>query len=72
VYVLSRAVLAQIPAGRAVSLEHEVFPGLIGAGLFGMRCQGPFIDVGVPEAYRRAAADADRLQALLAEREVPC
>ena len=70
-YVLSRAALAQIPVGRSVSLEYEVFPRLIGAGLFGMPCQGSFADIGVPDAYRRVAADAGRWQALLAE-EAPC
>lgn len=49
VYLLERAVLAGIPAGRAVSFEREVFPALVGNGLYGCVTNGSFIDIGVPE-----------------------
>ncbi|HZB87653.1 MAG TPA: nucleotidyltransferase family protein [Terracidiphilus sp.] len=54
VYVMERAVLEIIPAGRAYSLEREVFPALIGPalhgkGLYGFSTNGSFIDIGVPE-----------------------
>lgn len=43
-------------AGRRVSLEDEVLPAIQGAGctLYGMQCTGRFIDIGIPEDYRRA------------------
>lgn len=54
IYLLRRAVIESVPAGRAVSLEKEVIPELIGAGLSGFRTRGRFIDIGVPEDYRAA------------------
>lgn len=57
VYLLARTLLAEIPAGRAVSLEREVFPGWVAAGmLHAYRGGGRFIDIGVPESYREAGA----------------
>ncbi len=56
-YVLERDVLDLIPAGRAVSIEREVFPQLIGAGLYGHRCEGYWLDVGTPERYLQATFD---------------
>ncbi len=55
-YVLDRAVLASIPSGRAVSVEREVFPRFVGAGLYGLAVPGPFIDIGTPESYLLAPA----------------
>lgn len=54
IYLMERAVVEAIPAGGAVSLEKEVIPGLIGAGLFGFQSGGRFIDIGVPADYRAA------------------
>lgn len=54
VYVMERAVLAMIPAGRAYSLEREVFPSLLGRSLYGFSANGSFIDIGVPEDLRSA------------------
>jgi len=56
IYVLSRHVLTAIPSGRPVSLEHDVFPALVGRGLFGHRMTGRFVDIGTPESYRAAQA----------------
>jgi D-glycero-alpha-D-manno-heptose 1-phosphate guanylyltransferase len=52
IYLLSRAVLASIPAGRAVSIEREVFPAWVGRGLAGWPGGGRFLDFGTPEALR--------------------
>jgi mannose-1-phosphate guanylyltransferase len=57
IYVMERAVVERIPAGRAVSFEREVFPGLIGAGLFGHEVDGYWIDIGTPERYLEATYD---------------
>jgi NDP-sugar pyrophosphorylase family protein len=51
VYVLQRAVVAEIPPGRAVSLERETFPSLIGTGFFGEPGSFAFMDIGTPESY---------------------
>lgn len=56
IYLLSRRVIARIPEGRPVSIEREVFPGLVGHGLYGYRSRGRFLDIGTPESYRLAEA----------------
>jgi mannose-1-phosphate guanylyltransferase len=57
VYVIERAVAERIPPGRAVSFEREVFPGLVGDGLFGYPADGYWIDIGTPERYLEATYD---------------
>lgn len=54
IYLLQREVAESIPVGRPVSIERDVFPGLIGDGLYGVAGEGPFLDIGTPEAYARA------------------
>jgi NDP-sugar pyrophosphorylase family protein len=54
IYLMDRGVLDSIPAGRAASLEKEVFPAWIGRGLWGHRGGGRFLDIGTPESYREA------------------
>ena len=56
-YVLEREVLRDIPEGRAVSFEREVFPALVGKGLFGVRRGGYWLDIGTPERYLQATRD---------------
>lgn len=53
VYVIEREVVAAIPAGRAVSLERETFPSLLGR-LFGVAVDARFIDIGTPESFAEA------------------
>src|SRR5438067_9725287 len=48
-YVLEREVVLRIPPGRPVSFEREVFPAMIGEGLFGYMAAGYWIDIGTPE-----------------------
>jgi NDP-sugar pyrophosphorylase family protein len=54
IYLLDRKVVEEIQEGKMVSLEKEVFPKLIGKGLYGVLSEGPFIDIGTPESYLRA------------------
>ena len=56
IYLLARHVIVSIPAKRAVSLEREVFPRLIGTGLFGFPQTTRFIDIGIPSDYHAASA----------------
>jgi mannose-1-phosphate guanylyltransferase len=56
-YLLERSVLDEIPPDRAVSIEREVFPRLIGTGLYGIRLEGYWIDIGTPERYLEANWD---------------
>jgi mannose-1-phosphate guanylyltransferase len=56
-YVLERSVLDLIPPGRAVSIEREVFPRLVGDGLCGLLLDGYWMDIGTPERYLQASWD---------------
>lgn len=56
-YVLERSVLDLIPSGENVSIERDVFPRLAGNGLFGLRLDGYWMDIGTPERYLQASWD---------------
>ncbi len=56
-YVLERSVLELIEPGRAVSIEHDVFPRLVGGGLFALHLPGYWIDIGTPGRYLEATWD---------------
>jgi NDP-sugar pyrophosphorylase family protein len=60
VYVFSRALLDQIPAGPA-SLEKDVFPKILDQGVYAAEQHGMFIDIGTPGDYARAQVLLDRL-----------
>lgn len=54
-YYLSAETLARLPAGGAYSFEAAVLPGLAASGdIYGYTGTSRFIDIGVPEDYRRA------------------
>ena len=52
-YCLEPEVLDRIPAGEMVSMENDIFPGLIvdGRRFYGFRFDGFWIDVGRPSSY---------------------
>jgi mannose-1-phosphate guanylyltransferase len=56
-YCLERSILDLIPPDRAVSIEREVFPQLIGKGLYGVRLEGYWLDIGTHERYEQADRD---------------
>jgi mannose-1-phosphate guanylyltransferase len=56
-YVLERSVLELIPPGERVSIERDVFPRLSGEGLFGLRLEGYWMDIGTPQRYLAASWD---------------
>jgi mannose-1-phosphate guanylyltransferase len=70
-YVLERSVADLIPAGRAVSFEREIFPQMVGNGLYGWAADGYWIDIGTPERYLEATWDllAGRVESTLPERD---
>ncbi|HEY8858264.1 MAG TPA: NDP-sugar synthase [Gaiellales bacterium] len=53
-YVVEPDVLELIPTGRAVSVEYEVFPVLVGAGLYAGSFAGSWCDIGTPASYLAA------------------
>ncbi len=71
VYVLDRGVVEEIPPGRPCSLEREVFPRLIGQGLYGCPTSAGFLDIGVPEDYAQAPEFLARLTVHTGRRDVP-
>ncbi len=57
-YVVERGVLdVMAPEGSTISIEREVFPRLIGKGLYGFAASGYWLDIGTPERYLQATYD---------------
>ena len=56
-YVLERELLELVPPGRNVSIEREVWPALIGAGLYGFPSESYWLDIGTPERYLKGTFD---------------
>lgn len=61
IYLLRKEIMDELPDGQAVSLERDVFPGLLARGVYGLVADGLFIDIGIP-------ADLERAQTLLGGR----
>ncbi|MBA2635748.1 MAG: NTP transferase domain-containing protein [Sphingomonas sp.] len=61
IYVVERPVLEGIEPGRAVSLEREVFPALVGAGLYAVPFEGTLVDIGLPPDLAALQAQPDAL-----------
>jgi mannose-1-phosphate guanylyltransferase len=57
-YILERELLSGLaPAGTNISIERDVFPELVGAGLFGYETSGYWMDIGTPQRYLQATFD---------------
>jgi len=57
-YVLERSILDLVPADRNVSIEREVWPRLVGDGLYGCPHRGAYwLDIGTPQRYLKATFD---------------
>jgi D-glycero-alpha-D-manno-heptose 1-phosphate guanylyltransferase len=55
IYLLERPLIEEIPMGRRLSLEHDLFPAWVERFRFcGFRCAGRFLDIGTPQAYAEA------------------
>jgi len=61
VYLIRKQIIADLPAGAAISLERDVFPRLLNRRVYGLISTGLFIDIGIPDDLKRA-------QTLLASR----
>lgn len=58
-YILQRDILADMaPAGTKVSIERDVFPRLVGHGLYGHEAGAAYwLDIGTPERYMQGTFD---------------
>src|SRR3954447_5568722 len=56
-YVLEREVLDGVDPDVNVSIEREVFPRLVGAGLYAFPSEGYWLDIGTPGTYLQATFD---------------
>lgn len=55
VYLLRRALIAAIPAGAPCSLESDLLPGWLDAGIYGYARTDRFIDIGTPDSLAGAS-----------------
>ncbi|HUN79837.1 MAG TPA: NDP-sugar synthase [Solirubrobacteraceae bacterium] len=56
-YVLQREILELVPPDRNVSIEREVWPLLIGDGLYGFPSESYWMDIGTPARYLQGTFD---------------
>jgi mannose-1-phosphate guanylyltransferase len=56
-YALQHRVLDRVPDGEMVSIERDVFPSLIGEGLYAIPLEGYWMDIGTPDRYLEATWD---------------
>lgn len=56
-YVLERGVLDLVPPDKPVSIEREVWPRLVGNGLYGFEANAYWLDIGTPERYLQGTFD---------------
>lgn len=59
IYVISSAVLKEIPRGVAYDFGRDMFPKLLrdGRALYGVKCSGYWCDIGSPGAYLKCCTD---------------
>jgi mannose-1-phosphate guanylyltransferase len=56
-YVLERSIVELIQPDRAVSIEREIWPRLVGKGLYGFPADAYWLDIGTPERYLQGTFD---------------
>jgi mannose-1-phosphate guanylyltransferase len=57
IYVLDRSVLELLTAEEPASIERDVFPRLVGEGLYAYVGDGYWLDIGTPERYLEGTFD---------------
>jgi NDP-sugar pyrophosphorylase family protein len=55
VYVFNQTIFSLIPHNKVFSLENDLFPYIIDREVFGYVTKSPFMDIGTPERYQKAA-----------------
>jgi len=56
-YVLEREILGLVAPGRKVSIEGEIWPLLVGDGLYGFPSESYWMDIGTPGRYLQGTFD---------------
>jgi mannose-1-phosphate guanylyltransferase len=56
-YMLEREILELVEPGRNVSIERDVWPALVGKGLYGYPSRSYWLDIGTPERYLQGTYD---------------
>jgi NDP-sugar pyrophosphorylase family protein len=55
VYLMDRSLIKEIPPGRVLSLEKDIFPKWLSKRFFGHASNAPmFIDIGTPQSFQQA------------------
>jgi mannose-1-phosphate guanylyltransferase len=57
IYVLERSILDLVPADQNVSIEREVWPRLVGHGLYAFGREAYWLDIGTPDRYLQGTFD---------------
>jgi NDP-sugar pyrophosphorylase family protein len=53
IYLLEREAIAEIPSGRACSIERETLPALLARGVYAYQTTTPLFDIGTPDRLRQ-------------------
>jgi mannose-1-phosphate guanylyltransferase len=56
-YVLERTILELVPPDRNISIEREIWPLLVGDGLYGFASESYWLDIGTPARYLQGTFD---------------
>lgn len=56
-YILEHSVLEELEPEAPASIERDVFPQLVGSGLYGCVSEGYWLDIGTPERYLEGTFD---------------
>ena len=54
IYLLRKEIVSGLTAGRAISLERDVFPQFLAKKFYGVVSRGTFVDIGIPADLQRA------------------
>jgi mannose-1-phosphate guanylyltransferase len=57
IYVLERSILDLVPPDQNVSIEREVWPRLVGQGLYAFDREAYWLDIGTPQRYLQGTFD---------------
>lgn len=52
VYLFKRKLFEKVKSEKVISLERDLLPVFLKGGMYGYKCTGKFIDIGIPETYK--------------------